>query len=268
MKRIGFIGLGAMAREVTRILAKENGNAPRIVGVLETPEGRAQAAQFVEDGVPVVDTLADLLALDPDIVAEAAGQSAVREHGEAVLRAGKNLLIISVGGLANQELYTRLRAAARETGAQVLLPAGALGGIDALAAARLGGITAVRQRIAKPPSAWKNTPAEDKVDLGSLSHAKVFFEGSAREAATNYPQNANVAAAVAMAGLGFDRSRVSLVADPALDGPHHTVEVEGAFGQFRFELQGRPLPANPKTSALAAFSVARALLNVTAPIAI
>ena len=268
MKKIGFIGLGAMARKAMRILWNEGKNAPQVVGVLETPEGCVQATEFLGGRVPVVETLDALLSLDPQLVAEAAGQAAVRQHGEAVLKAGRDLLVISIGSLADQTLFDTLKAAAGASGAQLLLPSGALGGIDALAAARLGGLTAVRQQIAKPPRAWEGTPAEGLVDLDALAEATVFFEGTAREAATHYPQNANVAAAVALAGLGFERSRVSLVADPALSGPHHTVEAEGAFGEFRIDLQGVALPDNPKSSTLAALSIARTLLNTSTAVAI
>jgi aspartate dehydrogenase len=197
-----------------------------------------------------------------------AGQGAVRQHGEAVLKAGRDLLVISIGALADQALFDSLKSAARAGGAQLWLPSGALGALDALAAARLDGLTAVRQQIAKPPRAWKGTPAEGLTNLDTLTAATAFFEGTAREAATQYPQNANVAAAVALAGLGFDGSRVRLVADPALSGPHHTVEAEGTFGTFRIELQGVSLPDNPKSSTLAALSIARALINMSAVVVI
>ena len=119
----------------------------------------------------------------------------------------------------------------------------------------------MRYRSRKPPAAWRGSPAEKLVDLGALTRRTVLYRGTAGEAALLYPQNANVAAAVALAGLGFDATEVELVADPDAPGNVHEIEAEGAAGRFAIQLQGKPSRSNPKTSALAAMSVARALLN-------
>jgi aspartate dehydrogenase len=177
-------------------------------------------------------------------------------------------LVISVGALADPALLSRLKAAAGEGKSRILLPAGAVGGIDAIAAMRAGGLDAVRYRSRKPPAAWRGSPAEKVADFDKLTGRTVLYRGSAGEAALLYPQNANVAAAVALAGLGFDKTEVELVADPAAPGNVHEIEAEGAAGRFAIQLQGKPSKTNPKTSALAALSVARALLNLDATIVI
>ena len=159
-----------------------------------------------------------------------AGQSAVAEHGEAVLRSGVDCLVISVGALADPALLARLRSAAQDGNSRILLPAGAIGGIDAIAAMRVAGLTSVRYRSRKPPAAWRGSPAEKMVDLGRLTQRTVLYKGTAGEAALLYPQNANVAAAVALAGLGFDATEVELVADPDAPGNVHEIEAEGAAG--------------------------------------
>ena len=114
--------------------------------------------------------------------------------------------------------------------------------------------------------AWRGSPAERLVDLGKLSERTVLYTGTAGEAALLYPQNANVAAAVALAGLGFDATQVELVADPDAPGNVHEIEAESAAGRFAIQLQGKPSRTNPKTSALTAFSIARALRNEGATI--
>jgi aspartate dehydrogenase len=202
------------------------------------------------------------------MVAEVAGQNAVVQYGETVLRCGCDLLVISVGALAQAALFDRLKAAAEAGGSRMVLPAGAIGGIDALAAMRLGGLSFVRYRSRKPPVAWRGSPAEKVLDLDKLAKAAVHYSGNAREAALLYPQNANVAAAVALAGLGFERTQVELVADPDAPGNVHEIEAEGAAGRFAIELTGKSSRSNPKTSALAALSVARALRNEHAAIVI
>jgi aspartate dehydrogenase len=192
----------------------------------------------------------------------------VAEHGDKVLRSGTDLLVISVGALADPALLGRLKSAAHDGSSRILLPAGAIGGIDAIAAMRVAGLTSVRYRSRKPPAAWRGSPAEQVADLGKLTQRTVLFKGTAGEAALLYPQNANVAAAVALAGLGFDATEVELVADPDAPGNVHEIEAEGAAGRFAIQLQGKPSRSNPKTSALAAMSVARALLNERATIVI
>src|SRR5436305_280425 len=125
-----------------------------------------------------------------------------------------------------------------------------------------------RHRPGRGGAAWRGSPAEEAVDLGSLTARTVLYRGSAGEAALRYPQNANVAAALALAGLGFEATEVELVADPDAPGNVHEIEAEGAAGRFAITLAGKPSRSNPKTSALAAMSVARALINTSATIVI
>ena len=265
---VGLIGCGGIAQDVVAALRDQAGeHGVRIVGALAR-RGRADAARTKLAGITIVELLDDMLALGPTMIAEVAGQGAVADHGEAVLRKGLDLLIISVGALADPALLARLKAAAQTGGSRILLPAGAIGGIDAIAAMRVAGLTSVRYRSRKPPAAWRGSPAEQVADLGSLTERTVLYRGTAGEAALRYPQNANVAAALALAGLGFDATEVELVADPAAPGNVHEIEAEGAAGRFAIQLQGKPSRSNPKTSALAAMSVVRALLNESATIVI
>src|SRR6516162_1324640 len=265
MTSVGLIGCGGMAQDVVAALRGADG--VRIVGALARP-GRGDEARAKLCGVDIVEALDDLIARKPALVAEVAGQAAVAEHADAVLRSGIDCLLISVGALADATLLAQLKSAAREGNSRMLLPAGAVGGIDAIAAMRFAGLTSVRYRSRKPPLAWRGSPAERLVDLGKLCERTVLYTGTAGEAALLYPQNANVAAAVALAGLGFDATEVELVADPDARGNVHEIEAEGAAGRFAIELQGKPSRSNPKTSALAALSVARALINQAATIVI
>jgi aspartate dehydrogenase len=261
MTAIGLIGCGGMAQDVVAALrAADAAREVRIVGALARP-GRSAAARAKLDGVDIVEALDELIARKPTVVAEVASQAAVADHVGTVLRGGVDCLVISVGALADATLFAKLKSAARDGNSRILLPAGAIGGLDAIAAMRLSGLSSVRYRSRKPPLAWRGSPAEHHVDLGKLAERTVLYKGTAGEAALLYPQNANVAAAVALAGLGFEATAVELVADPDAGGNIHEIEAEGASGRVAIELHGKPSRTNPKTSALAALSVARALLN-------
>jgi aspartate dehydrogenase len=254
--RCAIIGWGAIGRMVARILAAHP-DAAVVTGVLR----RGAAAPALPGEPPRMATVAALLAPGVDVVVECAGHAALREHGPAVLAAGRDLLVASVGALADPLLEATLVAAARGSGARLLVPAGALGGLDALAAARLAGLDSVAYESTKAPAAWRGTPAEAMVDLDALHAPHTFLETNARDAARRFPQNANVAAAVALAGLGFERTRVRLVADPAAAGNRHRIEARGAFGEIDVLVLGRVLPDNPKSSVLAPHSLAHAVLN-------
>lgn len=263
---VGLIGCGGIAQDAVAALRAASADLI-IIGAACRP-GRVEKARVALPGIEIFDVVDEMLDRQPKVVAELAGQKAVAEYGGEVLRRGIDLLVISVGALADCDLLDYLKAQAEAGGSRILLPAGAIGGIDAIAAMRLGGLDAVRYRSRKPPAAWRGSPAEKAADLGNLKERTVLYRGTAGEAALLYPQNANVAAAVALAGIGFDATEVELVADPDAPGNVHEIEAEGAAGRFVIQLQGRPSRTNPKTSALAALSVARALSNLEATIVI
>jgi aspartate dehydrogenase len=246
--RIGIVGYGALGREMVRTFAAM-GEIGSVAAVLVRP-GRADpefpALRWVTDA-------AGMVAAKPDIVAECAGHGAVVEYGPAILAAGIDLIVSSVGCLADDAAAAGLRAA-EAGGGRVLIPAGAVAGLDGLLAARLYGLRSVRYDSIKPPLAWRGTRAETIVDLDAIGEERVFFEGTAREAARDYPKNANVAAAVSFAGIGLDRTRVRLVASRRVADPLGVIEAEGEFGTFRFEVLAKA-SANPKSSALTAHSL-------------
>lgn len=256
---VALIGYGAIGQHVLKSLAPDE--PARVTTVLMRP-ARVEAVQAaVGKAVKVVGAVDEMSDPVPDLAVECAGHAAVADYGEALLRRGIDVLVVSIGALADRAVHDRLVAAARSGGAKLLIPAGAIGGIDALAAARQGGLEAVRYISRKPPAAWTGTPAEVAHDLDALMAPAELFRGPADEAARLYPKNANVAATVALAGAGFDGTEVTLIADPSAGGNVHRIEAEGAFGAFTIELHGKPLPDNPKTSSLTAFSVLRAIRN-------
>ncbi|NKB39200.1 MAG: aspartate dehydrogenase [Gammaproteobacteria bacterium] len=267
--RVGIIGFGGMGRVVCRVLLEQGHDANiEIAGVIVSAEDYKEAEKYNTMNIPLLDSFEDLMRQKPDVIAECAGHDAVRQYGHEVLSAGISLLVISIGALAEESLYEQLRETAKLNDASVYLPAGAVGGIDALTAARLAGLQKVTYRGRKPALAWRGTPAEETLDLTGLYKAECFYSGSARDAALAFPRNSNVAATVALAGLGFDETRVELLADPDISENMHELEVEAISGNFQVSLSGIPLDDSPKTSALAAYSVAKCLLDMNTAVII
>lgn len=260
--KIALIGLGAIGQGLCEALAAEPGRA-LVTGALVTPRARAAEGAIP----PLFTTLEALLATAPQVVVECAGASALDAFAEPVLRSGRDLLIASVGALADPQRHARLLDAAERGGSRLLVSAGAIGGLDHLAAARRCGLQRVRLRSSKPPAAWRGTAAQARVDLDVVRTPTRFFSGSARAAATLYPSNANVAATLALATLGFDATEVELVVDPGLQANLHEVEAEGRAGRVALRFEGRA-SANPRTSLVTAFALADALMKRSSTLAL
>ncbi len=204
----------------------------------------------------MVDSIDALCDVEPKIIAECAGHGAMRDYGVFILQRGIDLLCSSVGVLADKAFAAKLSRAA--TSAELLIPSGAIAGIDGLLAARTAGLETVTYTSVKPPIAWNGTPAEPLLK-GVRDRRMTFFTGTAREAGIAYPKNVNVGVTVALASLGLDRTMVRLVSDPKISGPLGIIEASGAFGTFRFEILAYASPKNPKTSLLTAHSIIAAV---------
>ncbi len=261
MLRIAFLGLGAIGSEVMRRVSAWAADV-EVVGALVLEPGRERAVKC-----PLFATVDEMLAARPDLVVECARQRALETLGPKVLESGASLIAASVGALAADGVLDALNKAAKAGRSQLFIPAGALAGIDALAAAKHSGVSRVTYIRRASPSTWVKSGALSAEIAQSLGEARTIFEGSAREAAVRYPKNANVAATVALAGLGFDRTGVTLIADPAASANVHTIVAEGEFGSLRTELSARALPGST-SSAIVAGSLVRAILSRTERIAV
>jgi aspartate dehydrogenase len=246
--RVGLIGLGAIGRGVVRLIDDEN--EMQVVGALVADVRKPRG----DDAPPVFADTADLLAQRPDVVVEAGGHAALKCHAERLLRAGIDVLMVSVGALAEPQLEGAIRAAAGAGRGRAIVVSGAIGALDAIASAAVGGLTSVTHTTRKPARTLLDAAEADR-----LTDAKELFRGSAREGALLFPESINVAAAVSLAGLGFDRTEVCVLADPHVQRNMHQVVARGAFGELRFEIQNVPSDDNPRTGRLVAMSVVHAL---------
>ena len=263
--RIALLGGGTIARLILEHVKAGALSGLDIVAVCGRAPGSRAEALARAHGVPFVVGREALLAARPQAVVEAASHAAVREHLVAILGAGVGAVVLSAGALADDALRGAAEQAARRSGALLYVPSGGIGGLDALKAACLAGVDTVSIRVAKPPAAWKNIPFVDalRLDLDSLPGARVLFDGTAREGVPHFPQNVNIAAVLSLAGIGFDRTRLEVVADPALSRNTHTIRVSGKSGNFTVVLENVPSPENPKTAWLACYSALAALQSLT-----
>jgi aspartate dehydrogenase len=255
--RVGLIGLGAIGQAVTRLAGEQADGAVEMIGAVVRDPSRPRP----DASVPVVPSVRALLALRPDVVVEACGHAGLKEHGPHVLRAGCDLIMVSVGVFAEPGVLEEMIAAAEAGRAQAKVASGAIGALDAIAAAAVGGLTRVTHTTRKPARTLMGA-----ADAAALTEAREVFRGSAREGALKFPESINVAAAVSLAGIGLDRTEVCVLADPTIERNMHTVVAEGAFGRLQFDIQGIPTDENPRTGRLVAMSVMHTLLLRRAPI--
>jgi len=209
-ERIGIIGMGAIGQTLARGVARQ-WPVP-LAALIRDPD----KARSVPSGIEVFTTTEALLRWRPTLVIECAGHAAVAGAVPVLLRNGVDVTLVSVGALADDALRSALADASRAGQSALTWVSGAIGGLDALSAARAGGLSSVRYTGRKPPLAWIGTLAEKAFDLAALDAPAVIYRGNAAEAARLYPKNANVTAAVALAGVGFANTGVEMVADPSI----------------------------------------------------
>jgi aspartate dehydrogenase len=266
--RIALLGAGTIARLVLEHIRR--GKLPGVdVVVVAARQGSVRAAAVGREfGTEMVTGLAALLAARPEAVLEAASHDAVREYLVPLLDSGIKVVVLSAGALADDSLRNSAERAAARSGAQLYVPSGGIGGLDAIKAACIAGVEEVSIQVAKPPAAWKGIPfvAQLGVDLDRLATPRVLFDGSARDGVPHFPQNVNIAAVLSMAGIGFDRTRLRVVADPALTFNTHTIRVSGRSGRFSVVLENVPAPDNPKTAWLACYSALAALQEIASTV--
>ena len=255
--RVALLGGGTIARLVLEQRPPEI-EIVAIAGRSRDSRGAQLAREF---GIPYGVGRDALLAARPDAVVEAASHEAVRENLVPLLDAAVSVIVLSAGALSDDLLKGEAERAAALSGALFYVPSGGIGGLDALRTACLAGVDEVSIQVAKPPVAWKGIAYVERlgIDLDGLREAKTLFEGPAREGVPHFPQNVNIAAVLSLAGIGMDRTRLKVVADPGLTLNTHTILVSGATGRMTLVLENVAAPENPKTSWLACYSVLAAL---------
>jgi aspartate dehydrogenase len=260
--RVGIAGLGAIGRALAKSL---NAGVPGLTLACAAAGDRAKAQAWLDaQGIACPLVALEDFPKHADIAIECAPSSALERICRPMLEAGKKVMVLSAGALLPRPDLLDL---AKTHGGTILVPTGALLGLDAVAAAAEGNIQSVRMITRKPPGGLKGAPwlEQNAISVEGLTEAKRVFSGSAREAAAGFPANVNVVAALSLAGIGPDRTAIEIWADPSVTRNCHTIEVEADSARFSLSIENIP-SENPKTGRIVALSVLAALRKLSAPL--
>jgi aspartate dehydrogenase len=259
-----LLGFGAIGRALARGIHEGRAGGAVLAAIAGKPDQRHQIEQASTIyNCSYTANVMELPDLGANVVVEAASQAAVARYAVALLARDVDLVVMSVGAFASDELYHEVTAAATANGRCVYLPSGAIGALDLVQAARLGRLDHVRLTTTKSRAGLSGNDSEADED-----GATILFEGNAREAVTLYPRNINVAAALSLAGFGFDATAVTIVVDPDATTNTHRIDVAGEFGTAVVEIANQPDTSNPRTSRLAILSALSLLSRIGSPIRI
>jgi aspartate dehydrogenase len=261
---IGIVGCGAIGRAILHAADDGRLSVP-VAGVASRTEASARAF-LATLRTPPPYLARDALIERAALVVEACGAPAVAELARSVFAAGKDLLVISTGALLE---HPELLDEARRRGCRLLLPSGAIAGVDGIKSACAGRVEHVTITTRKPPHGLAGAPylVERGIDVAALTEETELYRGPVREACRGFPANVNVSATVSLAGLGPDRTMIRILAVPGLQRNCHTVEVEGEFGTLKVEITNIP-GENPKTGRLTALSIVRSIADAFDPVRI
>lgn len=263
--RVAIAGLGTIGHPVAAALDKGlDGLELTAIGARDRDKVMAATDSFAHG---LVVTSVSNLAEHADIVVECVPAAVFREVAEPAIRAGRTFLPLSVGALLEAPDLIELAAT---TQARIVAPTGALLGLDAVRAAAQGEIQSVKMITRKPPKSLHGAPFLEarKIRIDDLAEPLRVFSGSAREGALGFPANVNVAAALSLAGIGPDRTRLEIWADPTLDRNTHRIEVEADSARFSMYIENVPSDENPGTGRITALSVIACLRGLVEPLKI
>jgi aspartate dehydrogenase len=260
--RVAIVGLGAIGRKVAAALDQGVAGLTLVAVSAQNPEKHQTwlAGLKKPPAVLPIEALVDVA----DIVIECAPGKLVRSIVAPFVANGKTAVVVSVGALLDNEDLIEL---ARQNGGQIVVPTGALIGLDAVTAAAVGTIHSVRMVTRKPPLGLAGAPyiVEHNIDIADLTEPLRVFEGTARDAAKGFPANLNVAVALSLAGIGPDRTTLEIWADPAVTRNMHRIEVEADSARFSMSIENIP-SENPKTGMITALSVIACLRKLRSPL--
>jgi len=270
--RVCLIGCGAIGSELAVAIDSGKVGSATLVALFDTIEDAAQRLRMrlQNDKVAIFSNFLELTSSREfkvaDIVIEAASQAAAKNFSRSVVEFNKDLLLMSVGALADELFLSQLLSVVSMNGKHIYVPSGAIAGIDAIKSVK-GMLDSVTLTTTKNPSALAGAPFfnSDPNRLKSMKKKRLVYQGPAADAVNKFPANINVAAVLSLAGLGIQETKVKIIADPHITVNQHQIEAAGAFGEMAITVRNIPSPNNPKTSFLAVLSAIECLRSICSP---
>jgi len=258
--KTGIIGCGAIGEIIAGAIISKFSDTMELSGVCDIKEKKAAAmlSKF-KTGASILDK-AQLIE-KCSLIIEAASSKVSYEIAREALEAGKDVLVMSTGGLLDRPDIFEL---AKKKNAKIYLPSGAICGLDGVKSAMMANVKSVTLITRKPLAGLKGAPyiAEHNIDLDAVKKETVIFEGTAEEAVKGFPKNVNVSATLSLCGMGGRNTKIRIVTSPDYKSNSHQIEVEGDFGKLKALTENVPMPNNPKTSYLAALSAVATLKGI------
>jgi aspartate dehydrogenase len=270
--RVCLIGCGAIGSELAVAIDSGKVGSATLVALFDTIEDAAQRLRMrlQNDNVAIFSNFSELTSSREfkvaDIVIEAASQAAAKNFSRNVVEFNKDLLLMSVGALADELFLSQLLSVVSMSGKHIYIPSGAIAGIDAIKSVK-GMLDSVTLTTTKNPSALAGAPFfnSDPNRLKSMKKKTLVYQGPAADAVNKFPANINVAAVLSLAGLGIQETKVKIIADPHITVNQHQIEAAGSFGSMAITVRNIPSPNNPKTSFLAVLSAIECLRSICSP---
>ncbi len=260
--KVGIVGFGSIGTEVAKALINGVEDFSLFGIVSRSRQNALKRISDLNQEIKIFDL--EELVENCDIIIDCAPKEAFRQIASKCINKKKTLITVSGSGLLDN---LDLEALAKKNETQIILATGAILGLDALRAASESKINEVKMITRKPPNALLSAPyvIDNNINLDNLSKPKLIFKGSASEGAKAFPANVNVAAAVGLAGIGPDKTKLEIWADPSLDRNTHKVEVDADSAIFQMSIQNVQTPENPGTGKITGLSVVACLRGLMSP---
>lgn len=270
--RVSLIGCGAIGSELAVAIDSGKVGSATLVALFDTIEDAAQKLRLRlrNDNVAIFSNFSELTSSSEfkvsDIVIEAASQAAAKNFSKRIVEYKKDLLLMSVGAIADELFLSQLLSVVSQNGNHIYIPSGAIAGIDAIKSVK-GMLDSVTLTTTKNPKALAGAPFfnSDPTRLNSMKKKTLIYQGTAADALNKFPANINVAAVLSLAGIGIQETIVKIVADPHITVNQHQIEAAGTFGEIAITVRSIPTPNNPKTSLLAVLSAIECLRSICSP---
>jgi aspartate dehydrogenase len=266
-KKVGVIGYGSIGREIIAAIRRQEIPNAKIVGLFDKESQVIDSVDYDNSELHLFSDFKEFynspIYSSLDIVIECASKGAVREYGKIIIESKKDLIVLSVGAFSDIKFLSELQNLSNLNNTRILIPTGAIAGLDSIRSVKKY-LDSLSITTTKHPKSFAGAPffKTSKIKLDEISNETVLFEGNAITAIEYFPANVNVAVSIALAGIGLEKTRVKIIADPMISVNKHEILAKGSFGEIHIIVQNVPSPTNPKTSYLASLSAIECLRSL------